>query len=128
LGFWIPRHARGFAAEHPHPNIIFNESLCVLSALSHAAHHAESPRRIALFTDSQNARDMFNSLKAKPAYNELLFAACDLALSTGVSFRAYHLAGAKNAVADALSRGLLDKARVLAPGLEIASFTPPSTS
>ncbi|EJD44846.1 hypothetical protein AURDEDRAFT_166028, partial [Auricularia subglabra TFB-10046 SS5] len=125
LGFWEPLDRRGFACEHPHHNIIFNESLCVLSALRFATAHTNRPRKIALYTDSQNAADMFNSLKAKELYNDILFAACDLAITSGTSFRAFHIPGLENPVADALSRGEFERARALVPGLSIESFTPP---
>ncbi|EJD43316.1 hypothetical protein AURDEDRAFT_38693, partial [Auricularia subglabra TFB-10046 SS5] len=71
---------------------------------------------------------MFTSLKALPAYNEIIFAACNLAIMRGVSFHAYHIPGLENSVADALSRGRPDSARELAPGLQIAQFTPPVVS
>ncbi|EJD38881.1 hypothetical protein AURDEDRAFT_33781, partial [Auricularia subglabra TFB-10046 SS5] len=126
LGFWDPSRLLGFACEHLHDNIIFNESLCVLSALHSAAERPERPRRIALYTDSQNSADMLNSLKAKEPYNDILFAACEIAIKSGASFRAFHIPGLENPVADALSRGQPDRARNLVPGLVIAAFSPPN--
>ncbi|EJD51057.1 hypothetical protein AURDEDRAFT_33566, partial [Auricularia subglabra TFB-10046 SS5] len=128
LGFWIPACSHGFLCSHPHPNIIFNESLCVLSALDRAVRLSPRPRKIALYTDSQNATDMFNSLKAHEAYNDILFAACSIAIASGCSFRAYHIPGLDNAVADALSRGDPDRARRLVPKLLVDSFIPPTVS
>ncbi|EJD38482.1 hypothetical protein AURDEDRAFT_33986, partial [Auricularia subglabra TFB-10046 SS5] len=128
LGFWDPSRLLGFASEHPHSNIIYNESLCVLSALYAAAQHPDHPRKIALYTDSQNAADMFSSLKAKELYNDILFSACETAIVAGVSFRAFHIPGLENPVADALSRGMPDRARDLVPGLVVHTFAPPEIS
>ncbi|EJD46509.1 hypothetical protein AURDEDRAFT_31066, partial [Auricularia subglabra TFB-10046 SS5] len=125
LGFWIPATSHGLACTHPHPNIIFNESLCVLSALDHAVRLSPRPKKIALYTDSQNAADMFNSLKALETYNDILFAACGIAIASGSSFRAYHIPGLDNSVTDALSRSDPDRARSLVPGLQVSAFTPP---
>ncbi|KZV93603.1 hypothetical protein EXIGLDRAFT_598169, partial [Exidia glandulosa HHB12029] len=128
LGYWCPAKKLGFAAVHADHNIIRNESLCVLSALQWAASQSPKPARIAIYTDSQVSVDLFDSLKADLPYNQILLAAVEIMLSQNVSARVYHISGTRNAVADALSRGRLDLAAQLSPGLVITSFQPPDIS
>ncbi|KZV88683.1 hypothetical protein EXIGLDRAFT_587422, partial [Exidia glandulosa HHB12029] len=128
LGFWSPALKRGFAAEHADHNIIRNESLCVLSALTWAVTLDPKPSRIALYTDSQVSVDIFDSLKADLPYNQILLSAVEIMLSQSVSARVYHISGTNNSVADALSRGKHNLASELAPGLVISSFVPPDIS
>ncbi|KZV92827.1 DNA/RNA polymerase [Exidia glandulosa HHB12029] len=126
LGFWSPDRLLGFHTSRPDPSILFNESLCVLSALVWASAQEQRPARLAVFTDSLDSVWMFRKLKAGPLYNPILLTACDLQLRHGISLRVFHLPGAKNGVADALSRGKLDLAAQIAPGLRIAPFLPPT--
>ncbi|KZV86343.1 DNA/RNA polymerase, partial [Exidia glandulosa HHB12029] len=128
LGFWCPSLKLGFAADHADHNIIRNESLCVLSALEWATLRAQKPARVALYTDSQVSVDMFDSLKAELTYNPILLSTVEIMLSRNVSARVYHIPGARNVVADALSRAKLDLAAHLAPGLVISTFIPPAVS
>ncbi|KZV93609.1 hypothetical protein EXIGLDRAFT_573527, partial [Exidia glandulosa HHB12029] len=121
LGYWCPAKKLGFAAVHADHNIIRNESLCVLSALQWAASQSPKPARIAIYTDSQVSVDLFDSLKADLPYNQILLSAVEIMLSQNVSARVYHISGTRNAVADALSRGRLDLAAQLSPGLVITS-------
>ncbi|KZV95322.1 hypothetical protein EXIGLDRAFT_588254, partial [Exidia glandulosa HHB12029] len=127
LGFWCPAQNVGFTAKREDPSIIFNESLCTLAALNWACSTVPSARRIAVYTDSHVTVDMFDSLKALPAYNGILLAACERMLSSGVSARFWHVPGEMNSVADALSRDKLDLALQLSPGLVISQFDPPSS-
>ncbi|KZV79148.1 hypothetical protein EXIGLDRAFT_581905, partial [Exidia glandulosa HHB12029] len=126
LGFWIPDQLIGFFARRDEPSIIFNESLCVLSALDWASAQEPRPARIAVFTDSLDSVHMFRSLKAGPLFNPIILASCQLQLERSVSFRAFHVPGLQNGVADALSRNRLDLATQLAPGLRIRPFAAPS--
>ncbi|KZV80526.1 hypothetical protein EXIGLDRAFT_630034 [Exidia glandulosa HHB12029] len=128
LGYWCPAQKLGFAAAHADHNIIRNESLCVLSALQWAASLTPKPPRIAIYTDSQVSVDLFDSLKADLPYNHILLSAVEIMLSQNVSARVYHVSGTRNVVADALSRGRLDLAIQLAPGLVISHFQPPDIS
>ncbi|KZV95408.1 hypothetical protein EXIGLDRAFT_610615, partial [Exidia glandulosa HHB12029] len=69
---------------------------------------------------------MFRSLKAGPLFNPIILASCQIQLERAVAFRAFHVPGLQNGVADALSRNRLDLATALAPGLLIQPFTAPS--
>nr|GAT60586.1 predicted protein [Mycena chlorophos] len=114
IGFYLPDS--GIAFQSPPPayaptgNIFFLEALCVLwvlvelDRLVHAAPHGASYRRILVWTDSQNTFDIFNSLRAKPQYNEILKAAMDIVIRNDWQLRVGLLPGKKNVVADALSR------------------------
>ncbi|KZV86173.1 hypothetical protein EXIGLDRAFT_596596, partial [Exidia glandulosa HHB12029] len=128
LGYWCPAQKLGFAAVHADHSIIRNESLCVLSALQWAASLSPKPARIAIYTDSQVSVDLFDSLKAELPYNQILLSAVEIMMSQSVSARVYHVSGTRNVVADALSRGRLDLAVQLAPGLVISQFQPPDIS
>jgi len=46
-------------------------------------------------------------------------------IPSSVSLRVFHIAGADNTVADAISRGLFDMALSLHPGLILRTFQPP---
>lgn len=128
IGFWSPALLLASAADHPDQNIIRNESTCVLSALEWAIARVPHAKRIGIFTDSQVSVDMFSSLKAEPAYNPILLRACELQLLHNVSCRVWHIPGAQNTVANALSRGRLDLATSLRPGLIISHCTPTTLS
>ncbi|KAJ3504145.1 hypothetical protein NLJ89_g8094 [Agrocybe chaxingu] len=93
MGFWYPNLKLGFYSPtpaHTNPTLIFYfEALCVLSALYDV--HLRSPRRgdgrFVIFTDNSNTVDIFNSLRALPAYNHLLKAAVDILLFGDHSLR-----------------------------------------
>ena len=129
MGYWSPKACEGFVCGLP-PNtrngIFFFEALTVLSALSHACESVHyRPCRLAIFTDSSNTFDMFNSLHALPAYNPILITATDLLLASGIKLRVFHVPRDENKVADALSRLDISSARHFQPGLAIANFSPP---
>jgi hypothetical protein len=67
---------------------------------------------------------MFSSLRALPEYNCILKAAVDILLRSRLNLRVLHIAGEKNDVADALSRGKFIRALQLQPGLSIRTFEP----
>lgn len=128
LGFWTPDELLGFHAIREDPSIIFNECLCTLAALQWAVSAQPAARRIAIFTDSQVSVELHSNLAASPLYNSILFAAAEIMLCTGVSVQVWHIPGDLNSIADALSRGKLDEALMLAPELHILPFTPPVVS
>ncbi|KIJ24645.1 hypothetical protein M422DRAFT_194440 [Sphaerobolus stellatus SS14] len=129
LGFYVPAKALGFASNIPPnpliPNILFYEALTVVSAVAWAAALPKPPRRLLVYTDSLDSVEMFHSLRAKDGYNELLLLVVDLLMSNRISLRVCHVAGTYNSIADAISRGLFDLARQLAPTIQIGLFEPP---
>ncbi|TFY82031.1 hypothetical protein EWM64_g1982 [Hericium alpestre] len=130
LAFWSPHHARGFISEHPPApvdteTIFWYEALTVVSALDWACSLPQKPNRLAIFSDSLNTVQMFNSLRARPHYNDLLLYACRTLLLHRIDLRVFHIAGELNVVADALSRNLLHVASQYQPALRIHLFTPP---
>ncbi|KZV91664.1 hypothetical protein EXIGLDRAFT_574399, partial [Exidia glandulosa HHB12029] len=105
--------------------IFFFEALAVCSVLKWASTLSPPPRRLAVFTDSDNTVAMNNTLKCKRAYNSILLRTCDILISSKIKFRVFHIAGVDNVVADALSRWENDKAKLCVPGLHILPFIPP---
>ena len=127
--YWSPKTCEGFVCGLP-PNtrngIFFFEALTVLSALSHACESIHSRScGLAIFTDSSNTFDMFNSLHALPAYNPILVTATDLLLASGIKLRGFHIPREENKVADALLRLDIPSACCFQPGLTVANFSPP---
>jgi hypothetical protein len=72
-----------------------------------------------------NTVNIFNSLRAKGAYNEILKSAISLLISHNISLRVFHVPGSENVVADALSRFENMRAVAACPHLTISSFEPP---
>ncbi|KAJ7835710.1 hypothetical protein B0H13DRAFT_1582799, partial [Mycena leptocephala] len=58
-------------------------------------------RKITIWTKNSNAFDIFNSLHAKPFYNEILKSAVDILIANDFQLRVL-LPSKKNVVADAL--------------------------
>lgn len=131
LGFWCPQRGQAFLAEKPvappglEDHIFWFEALCVLGALEWAASLASPPQRLAIYTDNLNTVQMFESLRALPGYDDILLSACQTLLSTQINLRVWHIPGAQNTIADALSRHLLHLVRQYRPDLAIYTFTPP---
>lgn len=125
--YWYPSTKQGFTTETPKgtppTKIIFFEALAVLSALRNAHHRFPRESKIVIFTDNFTTVAMFNSFHALPEYNCILKAAVDI-LHGKHQLRVLHIAGEKNSVADALSRGEFMRALALQPGLTIQSFEP----
>jgi hypothetical protein len=129
MGYWSPRTCEGFTcavSPDSRNGIFFFEALTVLSALSHVCESVlPKPRRLAIFTDSLNTVDMFNTLHALPAYNPILITATDFLLTSGIQLRVFHIPRESNKVADALSRLDVCSARRFQPDLAVANFSPP---
>jgi hypothetical protein len=129
MGYWSSKTCEGFVCATPSDTrngIFFFEALTVLSALSHACESIHyRPCRLAIFTDSSNTFDMFNTLHALPAYNPILITATDLLIKSGIKMRVFHLPREENKVADALSRLDVSTARRLQPQLAVTNFSPP---
>jgi len=107
LGFYCPylniAYYVDIAYFNPTRTIFFYEALCVLYALTWAHDCTYLPHRLLIFTDSMYTVEMFNSLKAHQGYNELLMHAMGLLIPSTISLGIFHITGANNTVADALS-------------------------
>lgn len=131
MGFWYPDEPIPDAYYSPVPSnvptdfIFYYEALCVLSALHHASNSLPMPSRIIIFTDNTNTVDIFNSLRAQPAYNAILKSAVDVLLASDHQLRVLHVPGEENTVADAISRQEFNCALTLCPELHISFFQPP---
>ncbi|KAJ7163855.1 hypothetical protein C8R43DRAFT_1086249 [Mycena crocata] len=133
MGFYIPSMCLGFQSELPSDidpslKIFFYEALCVCAALHRAAILLPKGSRLTIYTDSSNSVDIFNSLKALPAYNDILKSSVDIQLEHGIELRVLHVPGKFNSVADSISRWKNVLAAELVPGLTIHPFTPPQNA
>ncbi|TFK78971.1 hypothetical protein K466DRAFT_463355, partial [Polyporus arcularius HHB13444] len=133
LGLYFPWLHWGFHCLRPHsaPSgaIFFFEALAVCSAV-HRVHDwrklaGRRVARLAVLSDNTNTVSIFNTLRALPVYNSILFSTVDVLLDSDLQLRVEHIPGKLNVVADALSRGLLDVARANDPLIKFFSFTPP---
>ncbi|KAG9218369.1 hypothetical protein CCMSSC00406_0007260 [Pleurotus cornucopiae] len=128
LAFWVPIRSLGFVAPLPEAPfapasaIFFFEALAVLSALQWAASLSLLPKRLAIYSDSMNTVQIFDSMQADKPYNSILFAACDILIASNIDLRVYHIPGSENIVTDALSRSLFHVAAQYDPNLAIHSF------
>ncbi|OBZ76385.1 hypothetical protein A0H81_03642 [Grifola frondosa] len=132
LGLYFPWLNFGFYSKlpcrAPKDAIFYFEALAICSAIHRVAAWRtvnRSVRRLAVLSDNTNAVSLFNTLRAKPAYNLLLISSVDILIHDNLQLCVDHVPGEDNCVADALSRGQLDKARSLAPGIQLFPFTPP---
>src|SRR5882724_1489585 len=129
LGFTAPTLKLGFfssiPAHSPLTTIFYFEAFAIASAILWASGLEPGIHCLLIFTDSLNCVDMFNSLRAQEGYNDiLLFIVCIL-ISSKISLHIFHVPGADNCVADALSCHLFNMALMLSPGLNIHHFQPP---
>ena len=132
LGFWSPYHGgSGFVADRPsaptavEDNIFWYEALTVLAALDWAVSLPEHFARIAIFTDNLNTVQMFDSLRSREPYLDILLSACETLIAHKVDLRVWHIPGEQNIIADALSRQLFSVVAQYLPSLRISSFQPP---
>ena len=130
LGFWYPDLNLAYYAKAPPDDdiqlIFYLEALCVVSAIRDACEKISELGRFVIYTDNQNTVDIFSSLNAQPAYNILLTEAVDLLTSAEHGLRVLHVPGEQNQVADALSRGELERVVRLRPQLhgQLTQFIP----
>jgi hypothetical protein len=135
LGFWVPSMSLGFFAQVPRqltdPKIFFWEATSVLSALLWFSDSLRpllskfTPARLTIFTDNMNTVHLFDSLAARPGYNDIVRRAADVLNHCSVDLRVLHVLGEDNEVADSLSRQRFDLAILAHPGLQISEFQPP---
>jgi hypothetical protein len=132
LGFWFPGLSAGFWSpipeDPPQDTIFYFEALSVLSAIIHSTSLGFPINKLVVYTDNLNTVQIFNSLSALPAYNEILKSAVDHLLSdldNPIQLQVLHVPGDLNTVADALSRGQLHTVVDNVPNIVIHPFTPP---
>jgi hypothetical protein len=129
MGFFFQHSRQGFQSTLPHAppkdTIFYFEALAVCSAVHAAVSLSPRPKRIIVFSDNSNTVDIFNSLRAKPPYSEILKSTISCLLDHSVDLRVHHIPGVDNVVADALSRFQNARALEACPGLTIAPFKPP---
>ena len=129
LGIFFPDLELGFqcpSSELPtDSHINYLELLAVVSALHICSLKDNVPKRLAVFSDSSFAVDVFSSLRARPPFNHLLMFAVDILISHSIDLRVVHVAGENNGVADALSRFHNEDVRALVPQISILHFIPP---
>ncbi|EJD45972.1 hypothetical protein AURDEDRAFT_63761 [Auricularia subglabra TFB-10046 SS5] len=133
LAFYCPPLEIGFQSdlperpplEGPESEIFYDEALAVCSAIDWAASLTPRPKRLAVFSDSDNTVSMYNTLRAKPAYNGIIMHSVNTLLACNMQIRVVHIAGKDNVVADALSRRHNELARAIVPSITITDFTPP---
>ncbi|KAJ7031754.1 hypothetical protein C8F04DRAFT_959875 [Mycena alexandri] len=114
LGIYFPAIGLGYQSNiptaAPPPEVIFYfEALCVCWCLHRVADLVRQngrvqARRIAIWTDNENTFHIFNSLRAKPGYNEILKSSVDVLIANRFQLRVLLIPGKQNIVADALSR------------------------
>jgi hypothetical protein len=110
----------------PLVDILFLELMAIVSAIYHAATRPRPPARLLLWTDSMDAVEMFNSLRARePVHNGPLLAVAQLVLQSGMDVRVRHIPGKVNTHADLLSRLLFDDFTRQFPAYRIGFFEPP---
>ncbi|KAJ7607842.1 hypothetical protein DFH06DRAFT_1018242, partial [Mycena polygramma] len=113
----------------PDDLIFYFESFCVCWCLHQIAALVRSNgrtvvRKITIWTDNSNTYDIFNSLRAKPLYNEILKSSVDVLIANDFKLRVLLIPGKKNVVADALSRWRNDIALADHPDLLINTSAP----
>lgn len=129
MGFWYPDHSVGYYSPTPPvpvlPHIYYFETLCVVSAITHAAEHLPNGKRLVVYTDNTNCVDIFSSLRCEPCLNPLLLHVADILLHTDIDLRVLHVPGEDNVVADAISRMNIATVVKLVPSFRLNCFQPP---
>ena len=92
----------------PDTHINFLELLTVASTIHISALMDDVPQRLAVFSDSTFAVDVFSSLRAKPTFNNLVMSSVGVLISSGIDLQVAHIMGENNSIADALLRFLLE--------------------
>ncbi|KAF8833334.1 hypothetical protein BDN67DRAFT_1072958 [Paxillus ammoniavirescens] len=129
LSFFLPLLNTGYQCAlpllPPDNSIFFFEALAVCSVIHHVASMPSPPRHLAIYSDSTNTVDLFNSLRTSHPYNNILISAINVLLHNQIAFQVIHIDGSKNHVADALSHFNNAATESHAPGIIINHFQPP---
>ncbi|TFY52988.1 hypothetical protein EVJ58_g9702 [Rhodofomes roseus] len=134
IGLWFPWLKQAYfcdlPGDPPADTIFFFEALAVCCAMHCIVQWRRDTgclqlRRFGVYSDNSNSVNIFDSLRAKPAYNSILRSAVDLCISESFQFRVQHIPGKDNVIADALSRRQFDLVQELVPDVNITTFQPP---
>ncbi|KAF9513954.1 hypothetical protein BS47DRAFT_1295577 [Hydnum rufescens UP504] len=124
-----PTHSSGFASPinrsvHPE-SVFFHEAVYVSTAFIWGSELVTTPHRLAVFTDSLNAIQIFRALHADSLCNPILFLAVEVILDAGVDLCVFHIPTSDNFVADGLSCHFYDVAVMYVSGPSVSTFIPP---
>ncbi|KAI5984525.1 hypothetical protein EDD15DRAFT_2121671, partial [Pisolithus albus] len=123
MAFWFPSLNVGFQAHIPATGpahtIFYFEALAVCSGILEASPH------LAVFSDSLNTVQLFNSLSALPTMNWMVMLVVDMLIPTSIDCHVFHVSGIHNVIADCLSHFCNDSAIQASPGLSVLPFQPP---
>jgi len=129
MGFYFENSREGFQCVLPYHapkhTIFYFEALVVVSIVNAVTHMPKVPSKLLVLSDNTNTVDIFQSLRCKPPYNDLVKFTVSLLLKHHISLRVVHIPGIDNIVADALSRFQNERALAACPGLKISTFQPP---
>lgn len=85
IGMWSPELQTGFYADintrTVSSKIFYYKAYVVMCAIYWATRLPTVPHRVAIFSDNSNTVDIFNSMKARDQFNELLKYAVDLIMA-----------------------------------------------
>lgn len=109
FGFWCDLYDKGFygyvKASREDDPIFFHEAFTVVCSIHWVASLRRADlQRILVRTDNTNTVDLFNTLRAKAGYNELLKFAVDSWMRAQLDIQVVHVAGTNNTLANLLSR------------------------
>src|SRR6202522_4772919 len=129
MGFYFENSQEGFQCilpyDAPKHTIFYFEALVVVSIVNAVTHMSNIPSKLLVLSDNTNTVDIFQSLRCKPPYNDLVKFTVSLLLRHRISLRVVHVPGVDNIVADALSRFENERAIAACQGLQISTFQPP---
>jgi hypothetical protein len=134
LAYYFPSLKLAYHAPlptNPPSNTIFwFEALAVCCAIHHTAdvwacNFSPKLHRLLVHTDNMNSVNMFNTLHAKPTYNNILISSINTRTRSALDVRTVHVFGQVNIIADAVSQDNFELACHLTPGLTILPFTLP---
>jgi hypothetical protein len=129
MGIWYKDSTKGFYSPIPTltplRHIFYYEALCAVSAIRDAVSQHPTASRIIIYSDSTNTVDIFSSLRATPPFNHILLFAADIVLKKNIDLRVSHVPGAKNVIADAISRLNISRILDIIPDFQLSYFQPP---
>ena len=97
----------------------------IAAAIHNVAYNHPRVRRLAIFSDSLNSVQIFNTLRAKREYNAILKLVVNILLETKLEIRVSHIPGVQNTEADLLSRYELVQFGTQFPHITTHYYEPP---